>query len=84
MLPDHIPVISTLAHGRLAAVVDGDEHIFAIAGGFIEVGKESINIVAETAVRPADIDTDAEESRKKEVEAMLDDLGSLRSTKSRT
>ena len=47
VLPDHIPVISTLAHGRLAAVVDGDEHIFAIAGGFIEVGKESINIVAE-------------------------------------
>lgn len=77
VLPEHIPVISTLAHGRLSATVDGEEHIFAIAGGFIEVGKESINVVAETAIRPADIDIDAEQERKLEVESMLADVTSL-------
>jgi F-type H+-transporting ATPase subunit epsilon len=40
ILPDHVPLIATLAAGEIVALADGEHVPMAVAGGFIEVKKE--------------------------------------------
>jgi len=66
VLPEHIPLISVLAPGELM-VKKGDEEIaMAVSGGIIEVQKNEITILADTAERAEEIDlARAEEARQK-------------------
>ena len=69
VLPRHAPMISTLRPGVIR-IYDGrevKERIF-VAGGFAEVTAERCTVLAEEAVRVADIDTAA-------VDQELKDLG---------
>lgn len=66
VLPNHIPLISVLAPGELVAKKDGEEIAMAISGGMMEVRKNEITILADTAERAEEIDlARAEEARKK-------------------
>lgn len=59
VLPNHIPLVSVLRPGELAAVAadqsTGRVHL-AVSGGFIEVGNNTIVILADTAERAEEID----------------------------
>jgi F-type H+-transporting ATPase subunit epsilon len=66
VLPEHIPLISVLAPGELVAKKDDEEIAMAVSGGIIEVQKNEITILADTAERAEEIDlARAEEARKK-------------------
>lgn len=48
VLPDHIPLITSLASGDVVATTAGDQVPFAVVGGFLEVKK--VNGMTEVAV----------------------------------
>lgn len=48
ILKNHAPIISTLAHGHIRAVEkDGEEHLFEVSGGVVEVVNNNIIVLAE-------------------------------------
>lgn len=67
VLAGHIPLVSTLKPGVIEIrKEDGSLEIMSVSGGFIEVLKNKIVILADTAERAGEIDADrAQEARKK-------------------
>ena len=67
VLPNHIPLVATLQPGVIEYVKkDNDRDIMSVSGGFIEVLKNKIVILADTAERAEEIDeTKAEDARKR-------------------
>jgi len=67
VLPKHIPLVASLMPGVIELVTDsGEKNIIAVSGGFVEVLKNKVVILADSAERAEEIDLDrAEEARKK-------------------
>lgn len=66
VLPGHIPLISILKAGDLVIKKGGEETDIAVSSGMIEVQKNQITVLADTAERAEEIDlTRAEEARKR-------------------
>lgn len=67
VLPDHTPLVASLKPGVLHVVKeDGEPELISVSGGFIEVLKEKIVILADTAERAREIDLDrAQESYRR-------------------
>ncbi|PIR12885.1 ATP synthase F1 subunit epsilon [Candidatus Falkowbacteria bacterium CG11_big_fil_rev_8_21_14_0_20_39_10] len=65
VLPGHIPLISALEPGVIEIVrPDNKREVMSVSGGFIEVLKNKVVILADTAERAEEIDeTRAEEAR---------------------
>lgn len=79
VLPDHIPMVSILKPGVIEIKkVDGDMDIMSVSGGFIEVLKSKVVVLADKAERAAELDEErivtarqaAEEAKAK---ALADD-----------
>lgn len=72
VLANHIPLVASLQSGVVEAVaIDGRRDIMSLSGGFIEVFKDKVVILADTAERAADIDLEkAEAARQRAVETM--------------
>ncbi len=73
VLPDHIPLISVLAPGELVIKKDGVEIAMAVSGGMIEVRKNEITILADTAERAEEIDVKRAEEAKERAEKLKDE-----------
>ncbi len=58
ILPDHIPLISTLASGDIVAKIGEEVIPIAVSGGFIEVANNEIKILADFAEHVSDISDD--------------------------
>lgn len=67
VLPEHVPLIASLKPGVIEFKNEkGDSEIISISGGFIEVLKHKVVILADTAERAHEIDIDrAEEAHKR-------------------
>jgi F-type H+-transporting ATPase subunit epsilon len=67
VLPNHIPLVATLMPGVIEIrKKDGSPEVISTSGGFIEVLKDKVVILADTAERAEEIDIDrAEEARKR-------------------
>lgn len=65
VLPNHIPLVSALQSGVIEVKTKtGETEIMSVSGGFVEVLKDKIVILADTAERGHEIDeTRAEEAR---------------------
>lgn len=65
VLPNHIPLVSSLQPGVIEVKrADGSGEVISTSGGFIEVLKDKVVILADTAERAEEIDIDrAEEAR---------------------
>src|SRR3989339_2071834 len=62
VLPDHIPLVAPLMPGVIEAVrTDGSREIMSLSGGFIEVLKNRVVILADTAERAEEIDMEKAE-----------------------
>ncbi|MFA5023751.1 MAG: ATP synthase F1 subunit epsilon [Patescibacteria group bacterium] len=71
ILPDHIPLVSVLQPGVVEVKrVDNVIEIMAVSGGFIEVMKDKIVILADTAERASELD----EARVEEAKARAEEL----------
>lgn len=75
ILPGHIPLLTKLKEGILRYIdVKGDEDIVAIFGGFLEVDSSGgVVVLADAAVRSADIDLAKVQKAQKEAEMTLAD-----------
>ena len=69
VLPGHIPLVASLQPGVIEVVkVDGTQDIMSVSGGFIEVLKDKVVILADTAERAEEIDIDTVEEARKQAE----------------
>ena len=68
----HAPLLTSLVPGPVRVVTQsGDEEIFYVSGGFLEVQPGVVSILADTALRAADMDEAAAEEARKEAEHSL-------------
>lgn len=73
VLPNHIPLISILVPGELDLKKDGEEIAVAVSGGMIEVRKNEMTILADTAERAEEIDLARAEEAKKRAENLKEE-----------
>ncbi|MBL8234216.1 MAG: F0F1 ATP synthase subunit epsilon [Bryobacterales bacterium] len=72
VLPGHAPLLSELGIGELVYVTDGKKHSIAVSGGVVEVQPELVRILAMTAEKPEDVDTNRAQSALKRAHDRLD------------
>ncbi len=66
ILPEHAPLISTLAFGELRIKKGNVEESILVYGGFIEVANNKVLVLADTAERADEVDlARADEARKR-------------------
>ena len=72
VLPDHIPLVAILKPGVVEILKeDGNREIMSLSGGFVEVLKEKVVILADTAEMAEEIDIKkVDEARKRAEEGV--------------
>jgi len=71
ILPNHAPLLSTLQLGILRVRYQGQEQVFTIAGGFIEVQPDIVTVMADSAENVQEIDISRAEAAKRRAEEIL-------------
>jgi F-type H+-transporting ATPase subunit epsilon len=71
ILPHHAPLLSTLNFGILKVRRQGEEEVFTIAGGVIEVQPNLVTVLADAAENVGEIDIARAEAAKIRAEEML-------------
>ena len=70
--PGHTPLITSLSPGPIRVVREGgEEEIYYVSGGFLEVQPNNIKVLADTALRAEDMNEAAAEEAKKQAEKAL-------------
>ncbi|WP_281648054.1 F0F1 ATP synthase subunit epsilon [Parendozoicomonas sp. Alg238-R29] len=70
--PGHTPLITSLHPGPIRIIHEGgEEEIYYISGGFLEVQPKTIKVLADTALRAEDMSEAAAEEAKKQAEKAL-------------
>lgn len=77
ILPGHTPLISRIRPGtvKIVRADAGEENIF-VAGGILEVQPGSVTVLADTAIRAADLDEARAVAAREKAEAALRDAKS--------
>lgn len=68
VLPKHISLLTSLVPGELYLKKGKEEILMAISGGFMELHKDEMNILADTAERAEEIDLERAEMARKRAE----------------
>ncbi|HEX4389655.1 MAG TPA: F0F1 ATP synthase subunit epsilon [Steroidobacteraceae bacterium] len=72
--PRHAPLLSLLKAGEVRVVTpDGEDHLFFVGGGALEVQPGKVTVLADTALRARDIDEAAALAAKQRAEEALRD-----------
>ncbi len=73
LLPGHAPLMTTLSTGVLRYRLKGESQTYAVAisWGYCQVSPEGVNILAETAERPEEIDLGRAQQAQKTAEQKL-------------
>jgi len=71
ILPHHAPLLTILQPGELRIKKQGEEISMVLSGGFLEVMRNKVLILADTAERADDIDLERAEAAKRRAEEML-------------
>lgn len=70
--PGHAPLLTALIPGPVRIVKqNGEEEIYYVSGGFLEVQPGTVNILADTAVRADDLDEANASQAMKEAEEAI-------------
>lgn len=78
ILPNHAPLLTTLAYGELIVRKEGQDDVsFAISGGFMEVQPDKVTVLADAAERADEINFDRAEEARKRAEGLLEQGKSL-------
>jgi F-type H+-transporting ATPase subunit epsilon len=76
IMPGHIPLLIALSVGPLTMVrAGGRREVLAIDGGFLQVSRDQVIVLAEYAVAPGEIDRAANEAEITELRAKLQQAG---------
>lgn len=72
ILPNHLPLVSSLMPGEVLIKKNNEEIPLAVSGGFIEFANNKLTILADTAERAEELEeAKIEEARKKVEELMV-------------
>ena len=71
--PRHTPMLTRLKPGEVRLLVTGTEAQFYVSGGILEVQPHVVTILADTAMRAADVDEAAALAAKEDAERALKD-----------
>jgi F-type H+-transporting ATPase subunit epsilon len=71
ILPNHAPLLTALDFGVLRVRYKGDEYVFAIAGGVMEVRPEMVTVLADIGENVEEIDVQRAEDARKRAEEIL-------------
>lgn len=71
ILPNHAPLLSNLKYGILRVRYKGQEQVFTIAGGIIEVQPDLVTVMADAAENVQEIDISRAEAAKRRAEELL-------------
>ena len=79
ILPRHAPLLTTLRPGEVRVeLADGEEQIFYVSGGILEIQPHVVTVLSDTALRAHDLDeAKALEAKQRAEEAMRDRSGEL-------
>jgi F-type H+-transporting ATPase subunit epsilon len=81
ILAGHAPLLADLGVGEcVVRLPGGAEEVFAIAGGFVEVSRDKVTVLADTAERAGDIDVDRAEAALTRAREMLASVDSVPAT----
>ncbi len=70
--PRHAPLITRLKAGHVRVILEGgDEQLFYVSGGVLEVQPQVVTVLADTAIRGKDLDEAAALQAKQEAERLL-------------
>jgi len=70
--PGHAPLMTSLAAGPVRVIKQGgEEEIFFVTGGYLEVQPNLVTVLSDSAQRAGDLDEAAAEEAKKEAERLL-------------
>lgn len=72
ILPEHAPLLTTLALGVVKVRTGTQEEIFTVTGGLAEVQPEIVTILADAAENVEEIDIARAEEAKKRAEELLE------------
>jgi len=78
ILPMHAPVVSTLGYGEVRVKCDeqSDPETFAVGGGYVQVNPDDhVIVLANRAVKVADVDKDVVAQELEKLEAKLAEKG---------
>jgi F-type H+-transporting ATPase subunit epsilon len=70
-MPGHVPTITTLRPGILRVVHAGGTDEFVVSGGFAEITGTGVSVLAEQALRRADLTAEAHAHMVEEARAAL-------------
>lgn len=71
VMPNHIPLVASLQPGVIVVKTKaGETEIMSVSGGFIEVLKDKVVVLADTAERGHEIDEQRAEEAKKRAEEL--------------
>ncbi len=71
ILPNHAPLLTTLQPGELMVRKDGEETSMFVSGGFLEVMRNKVTVLADVAERAEEIDLRRAEEAKRRAEERL-------------
>ena len=69
ILPGHAPLLTTLAPGELLITKDGERSAIVVSGGFLEVLRNQVVVLADTAEQAEEIDVERAEAALKRAES---------------
>ncbi len=77
ILPGHIALVAQVAEGELRVTKDGKQLILAVGGGFVEIDRDKISVLAEQAINVEKIDVSAVEIALKRAQDALKEKSTL-------
>lgn len=70
--PRHAPLITRLKAGQVRVILpNGEEQLFYVSGGILEVQPQVVTVLSDTAIRGKDLDETAARKAKEEAERIL-------------
>jgi F-type H+-transporting ATPase subunit epsilon len=70
--PRHAPLITRLKPGQIRVILaNGEEQLFYVSGGILEVQPQVVTVLADTAIRGGDLDEAKAQAAKAEAERIL-------------
>ncbi|MFC1562205.1 F0F1 ATP synthase subunit epsilon [candidate division KSB1 bacterium] len=71
LLHNHTPFLSSIQIGEVRLKISGKDHFYSTSGGFVEISRNKVAILAETAEKSEDIDIQRAETAKNRAEERL-------------
>ncbi len=69
--PQHMPLMTQLAHGEITARQNGENIFLAVGDGFVQVTGEQVSVLTDMAIKADDIDEAKAVEAQKKAEARL-------------